>query len=116
MKIILILLAVFVALGVLLIPSQEPVSIVTVEPTRTMTHTPRPRPSLTPSPTPSATPTPVIVAATGLRVRVGPGIVWDIVGYLNAGDVVQVLGCRDGWAKIADGWVNGGYLDSVQCR
>lgn len=46
-------------------------------------------------------PDPVIMyASTTLNVRSGPGTEYDIIGSLNPGDEVEVIGQDNGWANI----------------
>lgn len=50
------------------------------------------------------------VCADALNVRSGPGLDTLAVAWLRRGDIVRVLGWRDGWASLANGWVKGVYL------
>ncbi len=47
---------------------------------------------------------------TSLNVRTGPGILNKRVGRLYNGDAVTVLEEKNGWARIAAGWVSAKYL------
>lgn len=50
-----------------------------------------------------------------LRVRTGPGTSFRIIGYLNKGQVVNILDENENWVQIAagfgNGWVTRDYLD-----
>lgn len=51
-----------------------------------------------------------VIARSGLRLREGPGKDYDIIGGLQAGQVVSVISISDGWACIdvdGDGLVDG---------
>jgi multidrug resistance efflux pump len=97
------------------------------QPSPTATATPPP-PVATATPTPQPTetpPTPAVESAAalpqakiityGLRVRSGPGVDFDSVGYLSQGDVVAVLATDEdsGWLKVQLpdgerlGWITG---------
>jgi HlyD family secretion protein len=95
------------------------------EPTNPPTPTSRPQPSPTATPqlaTPTVAPVAAeieeaVVIATGLKVRQGPGINFEVAGYLSGGDVVTVLDSDSdtGWLQITwvdkyqndrEGWVN----------
>jgi serine/threonine protein kinase len=91
-----------------LLPSSTPipVQVVTLEPSST--------PLATPSATPSPTPTPIphlIVADDQLKVYGGPGEMYDVLGQVNKGDRVAILGrSGDGrWWQVSylgwRGWV-----------
>jgi hypothetical protein len=54
------------------------------------------------------------VDAILLNVREGAGVEHRAVGYLEAGDLVRVFEVRDGWARLASGWVRESYL--VGCK
>jgi uncharacterized protein YgiM (DUF1202 family) len=78
--------------------------------------TPMADPTQTPSPTPTAapvTPQAVIVSRAVVNVRQEPG--GAVVGTLEEGDTVTVLGCTDDWCKIErpSGWVFRGCLEGL---
>jgi uncharacterized protein YraI len=50
------------------------------------------------------------VTAAHLNIRASPGWNWPAVGWLDEGDVIRVLEIRDGWARIASGWVSLRYI------
>lgn len=57
-----------------------------------------------------------VTAFRWLNVRAGPGVRSLIVGHLDNGDMVELIGvCVDGWRMIRhdglEGWVNARYLD-----
>ena len=47
---------------------------------------------------------------TSLNIRSGPGILNKRIGKLYNGDAVTVLEEKNGWARIASGWVSVRYL------
>lgn len=55
-----------------------------------------------------------IVTADALRIRTGPGTNYAICGQLTEGYQVKILEVRNGWARIADGWVSLQYLRQVR--
>jgi serine/threonine protein kinase len=73
-------------------PTSAKIAVVISEPT------PTPSPSRTPSPTatatvPTATPAPVVLTIlTDAICRLGPGVNYDVAGYLTAGQVVTAHG------------------------
>jgi len=91
----------------------------TLTPASTMTPTgmPTSTPAYTPTFTPSLTPTPLpkaVVVVDVLNLRAGPGTAYDIVGKVQQGDELKVMGqayeCR--WLKVStpegsEGWVSG---------
>ena len=50
---------------------------------------------------------------TSLNIRAGAGVLSKRVGKLYNGDVVMVLEEKNGWARIASGWVSSLYLRKV---
>ncbi|MEB3025930.1 SH3 domain-containing protein, partial [Parvimonas sp. M13] len=60
--------------------------------------------------------TPYYVTASKLNIRKSPG--GDVIGQLNHGDRVQVLGISSGWAKLKSGsntvYVSAKYLTKSQ--
>lgn len=106
--------------------SSPPSATFTPEPTNTpipLTNAPLPASTSTPTFTPILTPTntappttPLLTALTDLNVRTGPGINYEIVGGLQSGDMVEVIGQNESheWWKIrfdkapgGEGWVSG---------
>jgi uncharacterized protein YgiM (DUF1202 family) len=87
--------------------------------------TPTPAPTtLPPSPTPAATVTPqatgtaedvqtAIVRAALVNVRTSPG--GEVVGQIEAGQEVEIVGTDGDWVQIADpeGWVWAGCLSGI---
>ena len=64
----------------------------------------------------SSTPTVAQVTAfEAVNIRKNATADSDDVGDLYSGAIVYVLECRNGWARISAGWVNGYYLGGV-CR
>lgn len=52
-----------------------------------------------------------VVTADSLNVRQGPGSQFKIIGSLNKGDRVEVVGVVNGWANAERiGWLHMGYL------
>lgn len=92
-------------------PTPTPTPFVAV-PTATPTPTPAPP---TPTPTPEATPTPfAVVQAQVLNVRDGPSTDYPVIGRLESGDEVAIVGQNDAgdWWQICcltegNGWVYG---------
>jgi len=92
----------------------------------TVTPDPAPSFSMVRTATPSAPPTSAVlpaavrlavptaelltVCADALNVRSGPSLESAAVAWLRRGDIVRVLESRDGWARLAGGWVKGVYL------
>ncbi len=73
--------------------------------------------------TPEATPAPVdprgIVTANRLNVRSGPGLIYPIIGQVQAENEVDISGQNSGWWRIeylsaaSDfGWVSGNFIDA----
>ncbi len=125
-----------IALGVLAVlcvvgnvmRSRMPGSLIVATPTPTAVQKQTPEPSSTPTPTPAAvatpTPTPApligVVTVDRLRVRAGPGLDEEILGRLEKGEEVTVVGkSADGrWLQIlyrkgkkGRGWVWAEYVD-----
>lgn len=83
-------------------------SVTTVSPTTTVA----------PSPMTTVTATSQraqVTAFEAVNIRKNATVYSDDVGDLYRGAIVYVLECKDGWARIATGWVNGYYLGGV-CR
>ena len=66
---------------------------------------------------PQPTPQPGTVKVDGggqLKIRKGPGMSYDIVGYLNDGDQVSILQTQKSgtmlWGKIDKGWISMNYV------
>lgn len=80
-------------------------------PAATQTPTVAPTPTLTPTPT--ATPPDAVVIAPELNLRAGPGILYDRVGLLKQGDILDVQGriTSNEWLEVIStthtitGWV-----------
>jgi hypothetical protein len=69
--------------------SPSPVLTITPSIPLTDTVTPSPMPSDTPTPTPEA----VVISATGLNLRSGPGTNYDPpIDYLSSGEILDVIG------------------------
>ena len=55
-----------------------------------------------------------VVVNDFLRIRSGPGVDYEVVGYLHNGDVVTITETRvvDGttWGKISSGWISMDYV------
>ncbi len=52
-----------------------------------------------------------VITGTEVRMRVGPGLNENIIGYFDKGEQVEILESRPGWAKVkrsngAVGWVS----------
>jgi hypothetical protein len=61
-----------------------------------------------------------VVARSGLRLREGPGIQFDIIGGLRPGQIVFVASISDGWARVdaegdghIDGFASAGFLERI---
>lgn len=52
-----------------------------------------------------------ITAEGGLHIRSGPGTDYDSVGGLKKGDRVTITETKDGWGRIAEGWISLKYVD-----
>lgn len=110
-------------------PTQEPTITSTREPTKTpqpsidtpiptsITVIPTDAPSPTPNPTPTATPPDAVVIAPELNLRAGPSIIYDRVGLLQQGDVLDVQGriASNEWIQVQSyfnpaiqGWIVSG--------
>jgi uncharacterized protein YgiM (DUF1202 family) len=90
-----------------------------------VTPTPPAPTTLPPSPTPAATVTPqatgtalvdvqtAIVRAALVNVRANPG--GEVVGQIEAGQEVEIVGTDGDWVQIADpaGWVWAGCLSGI---
>lgn len=61
--------------------------------------------------TTTATGNGTITAEGGLHIRSGPGTDYDSVGSLKKGDRVTITETKDGWGRIADGWISLKYVD-----
>jgi hypothetical protein len=89
----------------------------TSTPSPTLTHTPSPTDTQTPTQTPSAEPTifiAIVDTLTGAVIRESPSFDAAVAGYLNDGDVVEILGTitEEGsqWYQVTtlegqDGWL-----------
>jgi len=51
-----------------------------------------------------------VTAENGLHIRSGPGTDYDSVGGLKKGDRVNITEQKDGWGKIAEGWISMKYV------
>lgn len=64
---------------------------------------------------PAAKPEKGTVNTEDLRIRTGPSTAYDIVGYLNTGDRVEILEKKTNgsmvWGKISNGWISLDYVD-----
>lgn len=60
------------------------------------------------------------VATGNVNLRNGPSVAYDKIGSLQAGQIVDVQGCRSGWCYVqkrgTDGWVSYRYLKAVAVR
>lgn len=61
--------------------------------------------------TSTATGNGTVTAEGGLHIRSGPGTDYDSVGGLKKGDRVNITEQKDGWGKIAEGWISMKYVD-----
>lgn len=61
--------------------------------------------------TSTATGNGTVTAENGLHIRSGPGTNYDSVGGLKKGDRVTITEQKDGWGKIADGWISMKYVE-----
>lgn len=52
-----------------------------------------------------------IIADGGLRVRAGAGSNYAVVSGLEYGDRVTILETKNGWGRIAAGWISMDYVD-----
>ncbi len=76
-------------------PTSEPTEALTATPSLAPTDTPSPTPSPTDTPEPTITPTPepkVVVEASSINVRGGPGTAYDILVVAKSGDELAVIG------------------------
>ncbi|GEM_PF-2223526 len=126
-------------MGWLPLPPGASAAATTAAASPTPTAVPPPSPTPTPTPTASgnvaeapsskasASPSPehssstftagqtVTVAALGLRMHSGPSVDSPVIGYLNKGERVRVIGVSSGWAQVtgpsqAQGYVDASYL------
>lgn len=86
-------------------------------PTQAVVMTAQPEPTITNIVQQSAT----VTALRSLNVRAGPGENKKVIGWLYAGNEIQLTGeCDSGWARIEwDGsaaWVNSDYLSDNLCK
>lgn len=55
------------------------------------------------------------VNTTDLRIRSGPSTAYEVLGYLNTGDRVEILEQKSSgsmiWGKISKGWISMDYVD-----
>ena len=84
-------------------------------------HAPQPTPSpggvtSWPTPTDTATPTPhncTVTAPDALNLRSGPGVGFDVIGWLYYGDTLRTVGASGAWLEVdtlaGRGWVHGSY-------
>lgn len=80
------------------------------KPTNTQASQPTQAPA-TASPTPGQT---CVVTAQALNVRTCPALSCDVIGWLQAGQAVEVANVANSWAALtAGGWANLNYL---QCE
>jgi hypothetical protein len=104
-------------------PTSTAIPTATLTASPTDTPTPPPPPPLPPSTAtftpvpPTPTPEAVVVAANGLNLRSGPGVVYDPpIGYLRNGDILDIKGriASNEWVQvipvsgtnIVSGWVS----------
>ena len=90
----------------------------TIAPTKTNTATPKPPPTNTPAPTATPTPlAPLVLVDVTLNVRSGPGVNFERVGKLQAGEQATIVGRSEtGWWQISfagapegTAWISGDY-------
>ena len=67
----------------------------------------QPEPTPAPAPTPSFTPYMVKVTTDTLRIRKGPGLNYDIVGYVHKNEIYTIVDKKDNWGKLKSGagWI-----------
>lgn len=110
-----VLAVVVLALSALACMEQIPTVAPAVEPTANTANTSTPTPTRTARPsatsTPADEPQTATVSRAVVNVRDEPG--GAVIGSVEAGDVVTVLGCVDDWCEIddPDGYVYQGCLD-----
>ena len=51
--------------------------------------------------------------ANYLRIRKGPGTGYEIVGYLENGDIEPIYGVENGWYRIDRGYVSGSWMTKI---
>lgn len=57
-----------------------------------------------------------VTASRSLYIRAAATVHSRVIDHLWVGDVVEILGCQNGWAKIDQGWVNADYLSEDVCQ
>jgi hypothetical protein len=96
-------------------PTEAPTATSTLEPTATWTKTPTRTPTRTPTKTPTPQPMAIVDTET-LNVRGGPGTDYDILGVVNKGDELVIVGrlADNSWYQIdykrQKGWIFGGLV------
>jgi serine/threonine protein kinase len=111
-----------IADSVTITPTKALSATATWTPTPTNTLTPAPTDSTTATGTPPPTPPPpeVRVIPSSLSLRDGPGMIYGVVGYLYAGDIVTVVArtSGQGWYLVKTesgdlGWISAVYSTAV---
>jgi hypothetical protein len=86
------------------------------EPTKTKTPIPSRTPSMSNTPASPQEGDYRCSNATGINIRSGPGLNYDVVGWLLEGECVVVIETTldGGWAKTDQGWLGTYYLVSSE--
>jgi uncharacterized protein YraI len=106
----------------IIVLAPTPTGTPTSSPTATATFTPPPPDTPTPSPStatftpvpPTPTPEAVVVAVNGLNLRSGPGTIYNVIGSLKKGDILDIQGrnAAGDWIQVVpagsneEGWVS----------
>jgi uncharacterized protein YraI len=108
------------------VPTDQPISELTEEPTEQPTEEPTEQPTEEPTEQPTEEPTEqpteeptielkaIVVSASGLCLRDGPGLNYNVAGYLKNGEILDIRGRNAGrnWIKVMsassskEGWVS----------
>jgi uncharacterized protein YraI len=95
-------------------PTEQPTEEPTEQPTEEPTEQPTEEPTEQPTEEPTIEPKAIVVSASGLCLRDGPGINYNVTGYLKNGEILDIRGCNAGrnWIKVVsassskEGWVS----------
>ena len=94
--------------------SSPPSNVIVSEPTKTKSPKPSSTPSISNPPASTQEVDYRCSNTTGINIRSGPGLNYDVVGWLLEGECVVVIETTldGGWAKTEQGWLGPYYLVS----